>query len=201
MLVQRAGGPRRRGRCGVGDRDATVARRSRDRAPIVAGAVADAAAATARRSRVEPPAPRAGRAVDPTSLDDYRALRRLRGARARDRARARRGDPAGHRREAPRPRRRRVPDGGEVAGGRRAVGAPALRDLQRRRVRARDLQGPRRDGARSRSRWSRRSRSPGSRPGAEQGFLYIRGRVPAGDASGSSTRSTRRGGTGSSATT
>ena len=75
--------------------------------------------------------------------------RRLRGAPPRDGARPGGDGPGDRRREAARSRRRRVPDRRQVEGGRRAVGAPALRDLQRRRIRARDLQGPGRDGVRS----------------------------------------------------
>ena len=57
-------------------------------------------------------------------------------------------DPRGHRLEARRPRRRRVPDRPQVGGGRAGAGAPALPRLQRRRVRAGHLQGPRADGGR-----------------------------------------------------
>ena len=47
------------------------------------------------------------------------------------------------------PRRRRVPDGPQVGGRRAAARAPALPGLQRRRVRAGDVQGPGADGGRS----------------------------------------------------
>ena len=47
-----------------------------------------------------------------------------------------------------RPRRRRVPDRRQVGGGREAARAAALRRLQRRRVGARHVQGPRADGER-----------------------------------------------------
>ena len=79
---------------------------------------------------------RVGR-VDPTSLDDYRAARRLRGAAARDRARRRGRDPRAQGLAPDGPRRRRLPDRRQVGGGRAPGGASALPDLQRRRVRAR----------------------------------------------------------------
>ena len=101
-----------------------------------------------RRSLGPPAAPtgRRGRSVVDRRLSGGG---RLRGAAARDRARPRGDDPGDHRREAPRPRRGGVPHRRQVEGGRRAVGAPALRDLQRRRIRTGHLQGPPRDGARS----------------------------------------------------
>ena len=55
-------------------------------------------------------------------------------------------DRRGDRREAPRTRRGSVPHRGEVEGRRRAARPDALRDLQRRRVRAGHLQGSGRDG-------------------------------------------------------
>ena len=73
--------------------------------------------------------------------------RRVRGASARSRARAGGDDPRDHRRQADGPRRRGVPDRGEVEGGRGAARAAALLHLQRRRIRARHVQGPGRDGA------------------------------------------------------
>ena len=90
--------------------------------------------------------------VDPTSLDDYRAqggyaalrrafelggegvIRELKDSRLMGRGGA--AFPTGVKWEA-------------VA---HQAGAPALPDLQRRRVRARDVQGPRRDRGRSRTR-------------------------------------------------
>ena len=57
-------------------------------------------------------------------------------------------DPRAQGREAARPRRRRVPDRRQVGGGREADRPPALLRLQRRRVRARHVQGPRDDGER-----------------------------------------------------
>ena len=57
--------------------------------------------------------------VDPTSLDDYRAQRRLRGPGPRLRDRPGGRHRRGHRLEADGPRRRRVPDRPQVGGGRR----------------------------------------------------------------------------------
>ena len=116
--------------------------------------------------------------VDPAIARRLPGARRLRGAAARRRARTRGRDPRGQGLEAPRARRRGVPDRREVGGGRRAAGAAALLRLQRGRVGARHVQGPRADGAGSRSPWSRRSRSPGFATGSEQGFIYIRGEYP-----------------------
>ena len=82
--------------------------------------------------------------------------RRLRGAarRRRDGAgpRAARGDGL----QAAGPRRRGVPDRTQVGGGRTQRQAPALPDLQRRRVRAGHVQGPRDPRARPVLRSSRR---------------------------------------------
>ena len=75
--------------------------------------------------------------------------RRLRGAAPGGRARPGGRDPRGEGLEADGPRRRRVPDRREVGGGRPPAGAAALPDLQRRRVGARHVQGPRRDRGRS----------------------------------------------------
>ena len=109
-------------------------------------------------------------------------------------------DPRGDRREAPRPRRRRVPDRPQVERRRRAAGAAALRRLQRRRVRAGHLQGPGAHGERSvrrrrgahdrRVRHRLRARLP----------LHPR-RVPAGAERARRTRSTRRARPACSATT
>ena len=86
--------------------------------------------------------------VDPESLDAYRAhggyaaLRRaVELGPAGVAARGERVAPA-------RARRRRLPDGREVGSGRAPAGASALPRLQRRRVRAGDVQGPRADGER-----------------------------------------------------
>ena len=62
----------------------------------------------------------------------------------------------GQRRQAARPRRGRVPDRPQVGGRRGAPEPPALPHLQRRRVRARDVQGPRDPRAATRSASSRR---------------------------------------------
>ena len=66
-------------------------------------------------------------------------------ARARELG-AERGDRRGDRLAPPRPRRRGVPDRRQVARRARPAGADALRRLQRRRVGAGDVQGPRADG-------------------------------------------------------
>ena len=94
---------------------------------------------------------RVGR-IDPVSLDAYRATGGYETLRVADRPRPRRRHPRGQGLEADGPRRRRVPDRREVGGRRPPAGPPALPDLQRRRVRARHVQGPRRDRGRSRSR-------------------------------------------------
>ena len=86
--------------------------------------------------------------VDPASLDDYRAH----GGYAALRRAIDLGPDAGDHRArglvAHRPRRRRVPHRREVGGRRRRPRAPALPGVQRRRVRARDVQGPRAHGGR-----------------------------------------------------
>ena len=88
---------------------------------------------------------RPGRSREPRRLPRPRRLRR---AAARDRARPRGRDPRGHRLEPRRARRRRVPDGPQVGRRRAPAAAPALPDLQRRRVRAGHVQGPRAHGGR-----------------------------------------------------
>ena len=97
--------------------------------------------AAGRGPRAAAPAPRR-----PGRPDERRQLsraRRLRGA-ARRAGDGRAGRAArGHRRQAARARRRRVPDRPQVGGRGRPPDPPALPDLQRRRVRARDVQGPR----------------------------------------------------------
>ena len=143
---------------------------------------------TASRCSVARRASHRHRSTDTGRHGGYEALA------AGDRARSRRDDPAGRRREAARPRRRGVPDGGEVEGGRRSAGDPEVRDLQRGRVRAGDLQGPRHHGAETRSRSSRRMTIAGFATGAEQGFLYIRGEYPIATERRRRTPSRRRGG-------
>ncbi len=81
--------------------------------------------------------------VDPNKLDSYRAHGGYEALRA-----AFDMGPDGvlrevERREAPRPRRRGVPDRPQVGGRRAQRQAPALPHLQRRRVRAGHVQGPR----------------------------------------------------------
>ena len=91
---------------------------------------------------------RVGR-VDPTSLDDYRAHGRLRGLATSVCHRPRRGHPRGHRLRARRTRRRGVPHRAQVGRRRSPTGPPAPSRLQRRRVGARNVQGPRPDRGRS----------------------------------------------------
>ena len=86
--------------------------------------------------------------VDPVSLEDYPRARRLRGAASRAGARAAMGDRRVDRLEAARARRRGVPGGAQVGRRGERRGATSLRRLQRRRVRAGHVQGPRADGAR-----------------------------------------------------
>ena len=86
--------------------------------------------------------------VDPASLDDYRRARGVRGAPAGGRARSRGRDRRAQGLEAPGAGRRRVPGRREVGGGREAAGPTPLLHLQRRRIRARHVQGPDADGAR-----------------------------------------------------
>ena len=86
--------------------------------------------------------------VDPASLDDYRAhggyARAPPGGRARPGGRPQGGEGL----EPSRPWRRGVPHGREMGGGRAPARQAALPRLQRRRVGARDVQGPRADGGR-----------------------------------------------------
>ena len=103
--------------------------------------------------RPDPPLPQRGATdlwllgrvgvVDPSSLEDYRASGGYAGldARARDRCRGRHR--RGHGLEADGPRRCRVPDRSQVGRGRDPARPAALPRLQRRRVGARDVQGPR----------------------------------------------------------
>ena len=128
----------RRPRRGRGHRD-DARRRRRARAGRPEGAAG-------RRPRAAAAAPRR-----PGRPDERRQLsraRRLRGP-ARRAGDGRAGRAArGHRRQAARARRRRVPDRPQVGGRGRPPDPPALPDLQRRRVRARDVQGPRAPRAR-----------------------------------------------------
>ena len=92
------------------------------------------------------PSPRGRRrSIEPRGLP---CARRLRRAATRARARAGGGTPRGEGLEARRPRRSRVPDRSQVGGRRATARAAALPRVQRRRVRARDVQGPRADGGR-----------------------------------------------------
>ncbi len=126
--------------------------------------------------------------------------RRVRGAPAGGRARIRRRDPRAQGLEAPRPRRRGVPGRREVGGGREAAGPPALLHLQRRRIRARHVQGPGADGARS-VRRPRVAHDRRLRDGLREGVHLHPRRVPGRDLESSSTRSTRPTRTGSSGRT
>ena len=102
--------------------------------------------AAGRGPRAAAPAPRR-----PRRPDERRQLsraRRLRGP-ARRAGDGRAGRAArGQRLQAARARRRRVPDRPQVGGRGGPPDPPALPDLQRRRVRARDVQGPRAPRAR-----------------------------------------------------
>ena len=91
---------------------------------------------------------RVGR-VDPTSLDDYRATGGYEALATSVRHRPGRGHPRGHRLRARRTRRRGVPDRAQVGRRRSPAGPPAPPRLQRRRVGARNVQGPRPDRGRS----------------------------------------------------
>ena len=138
--------------------------------------------------------------VDPSSIDDYRAHGGYEALRRAHALGAGGHDPRGHGRQADGPRRRGVPDRGEVEGGRGAARAAALLHLQRRRIRARDVQGPGRDGAGS-VRGDRGAHDRRVRHGVRAGLHLHPRRVPAGDRPPRRTRSPRRAGTGSSATT
>ena len=120
---------------------------------------------------------RVGR-VDPGEPRRLPRPRRLRGAAARVRARAGGHDPRGRRFQARGPRRRRVPDGPQVEAVARAPARPHYLDLQRGRIRAGHVQGPRADGGRSvradRSDDDRRLR--GRLPSS--GYIYVRGEYP-----------------------
>ena len=160
--------PVRPGARGAGQRRGRSSRSSAVRPPTTAAGRARRALAASAPAADPPRCPQAGRrrrcsccagsaASIRDSLDAYRAARRLRGA-ARgpsssgpDGCRsARSGLEARWAAAAPRSRP------GEVGGGRPAAGAAALPRLQRRRVRARHVQGPGAAWRTTRSRWSRR---------------------------------------------
>ena len=95
-------------------------------------------------ARAPDPAPRRrGRPAQPRRLRGHRRVRR---PAAGPRDRAGRRDRGGDRVAPPRPRGGRLPDRPQVGGRRRPGGASPLHGLQRGRVRARHLQGPRADG-------------------------------------------------------
>ncbi|CAA9308042.1 MAG: NAD-dependent formate dehydrogenase gamma subunit, partial [uncultured Gemmatimonadaceae bacterium] len=115
------------------------------RRPRGGGRAAPRAAAAGRP--VAPPA-QARRRGGPHEPRRVPRVGRLPGAAARLRPGPRGGDPRDHRLEADGARRRGVPDRAQVGGGGAAAGAAALPHLQRRRERARDVQGPRAHGGR-----------------------------------------------------
>ena len=124
-----------------GGRRAGHGRRHRRHARRRRGAAAAAAARPAGR-RAGPAAAAPHRRGRPGEHRQLPRPRRLRGAARRDRDGAGPRAARGHGLEAAGPRRRRVPDGPQVGGGRAQRQAPALPDLQRRRVRAGHVQGP-----------------------------------------------------------
>ena len=170
------------------------ARRARPRraAPIGPATVGDVVAAlaggAAPESRREPVRPRRGRAAAaaPRSAASTRraSTTTARTAATRRCARALELGPAGVIREvtdveaARAAAARRFPTGRKWEAVARDAGAAALPGLQRRRVRARHLQGSRADGGRpvrgGRGDDDRRR----SRPAASSGYLYIRGEYP-----------------------
>ncbi len=140
------------------------------------------------------PAPRrARRSGEPRGL---RRSRRIPGAPARPRDRARGDRRRDARLEAPGPRRRRLPRRPQVGGGREAARAPPLSRLQRRRVGARHVQRPRpprrgpvldrrghddrrlRDGLRDRLSLRPRRVSRGARAHLRRDRGGARGRIP-----------------------
>ena len=127
----------------------------------------------------------------PTSLDDYRAHGGYEALRARARARAGRRDPRGDRRRSSLGRGGAAfPTGRKWEAVAAAAGAAALPGLQRRRVRAGHVQGPRADGGRSvrarRGDDDRRASPPAASTATSTSAASTRSR-----ASGSRTRSTQ----------
>ena len=153
------------------------------------GARAPAAARAAGRRRV-PPAPsphREGRPGEPRQLP---GRGRLRGVARGDRHGPRRRHPRGDRLAAPGARRRGVPDRPEVGRRRPKPGPPALPRMQRRRVGARDIQGPDRDRARP-VRARRGDDDRRARNGLRAGLRLPPRGVPAGVGAPLGARSTR----------
>ncbi len=142
-LVGDAGDEPARADAGADDGRSRARRARRWRARAGAG---DRAAAGGRRVAA-PASPR--RLAERGQPRRVPRPRRLRGASARRRARPGRRDPGAEGLEAAGPRRRSLPDRRQVGGGRAPARAAALPRLQRRRVGARDVQGPGADGARS----------------------------------------------------
>ena len=123
--------------------------------------------------------------------------RRVRGAAARLRARARRGRPRAEGLEAAGPRWRRVPDRRQVGGSRPAARPAPLPRVQRRRVRAGHVQG----SCAARRRPVRRDRGDDDRGVRDQLRARLRvpaRRVPARRTTFSSMRSRRPGAVGTS---
>jgi NADH-quinone oxidoreductase subunit F len=112
----------------------------------IAGALCDLRAADGRAARPGPAAAPPDRRRQPREPGRLPRARRLRRAAARAVDRPRAGAARSHRFEARGPRRRRVPDRTQVGGGRALARPPALPRVQRRRIRARHVQGPRADG-------------------------------------------------------
>ena len=136
-MVTDAGDEPRRARPGARDRS-LGARPARGRPT---GSVACSAAPAGGRSHpAAAPPRRRGRSVEHRRLPRARGLRRA-SPRRRDGPGGRAAGGEGL--EARRPRRCGLPDGRQVGGGRAPARPAALPRVQRRRVRARDLQGPR----------------------------------------------------------
>ncbi len=135
---------------------------------------------------------RIGDGIDPTSLDGVQHRRRLCTASPGPGTGRRSGDRRAEGFAPARPWRCGVPHRRQMGGGGRAARPAALRRLQRRRVRARHLQGPRPDGERPvRAGGGDCDRSV--RDGRIEGVHLRPGRVSARARRGSETRSRRAG--------
>ena len=139
--------PRRR-RPTLRDRRARRRPRGRGLRPRPTGRSPTARSAPRRPPTGRLPAAGPGRRRRPGEPRRLPRPRRLRGAAPRDPARPVPGDQRGHRLRAHRARRRGVPHRHQVVRGGHGPAAAALPGLQRRRVRARHVQGPGADGAR-----------------------------------------------------
>jgi hypothetical protein len=140
---------------------------------------------------------RHGRPVEPPRLPRPRWLP---GTASGDRARPDGGHPRDARVEDPGPRRRRLPGRPQVGGRRAPRRAPAPPGLQRRRERARHLQGPRPHRGRP-VRLDRGDDDRRVRDRLRARLPLPARRVPAGRGAPCATRSSRRTSTGCSATT